>query len=105
YRAMGGSITVNGQSLNETVTFRLETYAIEFVETGLSPGARWWVNLTDGASFSSNGTLLYLTGSNGTFAYTASAPGYNPATGNLTIRGSPTSDVAVTFEMIPSGSS
>jgi hypothetical protein len=49
YHSNGGSFTVNGATLTESVTFSYYTYLVTFSETGLLSGDLWYVNLSSGA--------------------------------------------------------
>ncbi len=101
----GGSFEERGAPVGTAVTFSLVTYTVTFTETGLPSGTEWWVNLTNGQSFSSAETNLTLSEANGTYSYSASAPGYLNATGNLTVGGPTTAPVAVSFSSSSSSSS
>ena len=105
YQSPGGTFTVSGPVASKSVTFSLVTYTVTFTETGLPSGTEWWVNLTNGQSFSSAETNLTLSEANGTYSYSASAPGYLNATGNLTVGGPTTAPVAVSFSSSSSSSS
>ncbi|MGB9815935.1 MAG: hypothetical protein ACPLVI_08435, partial [Thermoplasmata archaeon] len=69
-----GSITVNGDNVNETITFTALTYTITFIESGLSSGTTWYVTLNGITKSSSNNTITFNE-PNGTYSYTV-------ATGN-----------------------
>ncbi|EQD72490.1 thermopsin precursor, partial [mine drainage metagenome] len=98
YRANGGTFVVNGAPVSLSVTFVRVTYAVSFTEQRLPSGTMWWVNLTNGESFSGTGTSITFSEPNGSYAFLVSAPGYLafPATGNFTIAGGSTSR-AITF--------
>jgi lipocalin len=101
----GGSSGVSGATASESVTFRLVTYTVTFSETGLPSGTEWWVNLTNGQSFSSTGTTLTISEANGTYSYSASAPEHTNTTGVLTVSGPTAAPVVVSFSSSSSSSS
>ncbi len=82
-----GIFSVSGSSVAESATFELVTFSISFMESGVSSGTPWWVNLSNGQSFVSRQSQLNFQEPNGSYTYTASAPGHSSATGNFTVRG------------------
>ncbi|MCI4373574.1 MAG: hypothetical protein L3K02_08045 [Thermoplasmata archaeon] len=72
-------------------------YLVNFTETGLPSNTSWTVNFS-GQLSSSNHSSIGVSAGNGTWAWSASSPGYNatPANGTLTVAGSATG-VIVTF--------
>ena len=91
YSAPGGSFTVDGKALTEPVRFAPVTFAVTFAESGLPTGQEWWVNLTDGESFSGTQTTLSFPEPNGTYAYRASSAGWAaaPPSGTFRVEGAP----------------
>ncbi|MGC8620306.1 MAG: DUF7619 domain-containing protein, partial [Thermoplasmata archaeon] len=61
-----GTFTVNGANVNIAVTFNLVTYTVTFTESGLPAGTKWYVNLSNGQSFSGTGTTITFSEPNGT---------------------------------------
>ncbi len=94
YSSTDGAITsyvlVIGQVTNN--------YSTSFYETGLPVGTTWYVNLSNGQSFSSNASSMSFSESNGTYAYaiatTNKSYAPSPSTGSFTINGSPVSENA-----------
>lgn len=97
YRSPGGILEITGASSRDRVTFSLVSYAVTLTERGLPTGSEWWVNLTDGASFSSTNTTLVFSEPNGTFFYTAAARGFLSSSGRLEINGGPPAPVVLAF--------
>jgi hypothetical protein len=61
---------VNGGPVAVSVTFTEVTYAVTFTESGLPSGTTWYVNLTDGQSNSSTGSMIGFSEPNGSYSYT-----------------------------------
>ena len=102
----GGTVTVAGVSQEINVTFALNVtamYQVTFLESGLASGTTWWVNLTGELSYNSTLSYLYILTPNGTYPYTASAPGEHTVLGTLIVNGLPTAPVEVSFASSPSG--
>ncbi|MHB1621855.1 MAG: InlB B-repeat-containing protein [Cuniculiplasma sp.] len=64
-----GSVPVNGGAKSVSVAFSLVKYAVTFTETGLPSGTTWYVNLSNGQSFSGTGTSYSFSLINGTYSY------------------------------------
>jgi thermopsin len=92
-----GSVTVRGAAFTQDAGFAQVTFPITMSETGLSTGTEWWVNLTNGQSFSSTGNSIAFREPNGTYEYTASSPGRLAVTGDLTVQGTPLTPPGVAF--------
>jgi hypothetical protein len=99
-----GVFQVSGISLNESVVFSLVTYPVMFDESGLAATAEWWVNV-GGQNTSANASTQTVNLANGSYSYTASAPGHFTLRGNLTVRGPPTGPVSLAFSSSGSASS
>lgn len=84
--------TVQGISVGETAEFSPVRYDINSVESGLPSGTTWWVNSTNGTSYSSAANSISWSLSNGSCAYTVTA-----------VRGwsSNVSQVSVTIDGLP----
>jgi len=98
-----GIFTVNGSSINLTVTFKLLTYNITFTESGLPSGTSWSVTL-NGTTLSSKTNTIAFSLPNGTYSYTiGNISGYNisKSSGSLTISGKNVTQ-SVTFSSVPS---
>lgn len=83
-----GSVTVNGSAKTVSLTYQLLKFTLTLDEKGLSSGAKWYVNLTNGMSLSTTGTSISFNLTNGTYSYTATSSGYVNKTGSVTISGS-----------------
>lgn len=86
--APSGTVTINGSSQTVSLTFQLLKFSLTFDEKGLSSGAKWYVNLSNGMSLSSTGASISFNLTNGTYSYIATSSGYLNKTGNITISGS-----------------
>ncbi|MEM4056990.1 MAG: hypothetical protein QW578_08135, partial [Thermoplasmatales archaeon] len=60
-----GSIMVNGTDVHESITFAQVKYMVTFIESGLPFGMRWYVNLSNGQSFSSTTNTITFNEPNG----------------------------------------
>lgn len=99
-----GAITVGGASLSVPVAFA-SVFELSFTETGLSAGSNWSVALTGRSPgvillmplagtdtvtqvrWSGGTPTVVFYATNGTYNYTASAPGYPSLTGEVTVAG------------------
>lgn len=92
YLAPGGTFTVNGAAVSESVTFVL-TYLVTFTESGLPAGTAWWVNLTNGVSLFSTGSLVSISELNGSYAYSVGTTDktYRASGGPFVVNGAPLS--------------
>jgi hypothetical protein len=99
-----GSITVNGASVSESITFSEITYTITFTETGL-PSGNWYVNITGQAPsgpISSSTTTYSVSLPNGSYSYTISTGNkeYKPSyTGSFAVNGASVSE-SITFSEV-----
>lgn len=96
-----GSFEVAGAPVDESATFLEVTCTVTFTETGVPGGESWWLNLTNGQTFSTTSPALSFGEPNGSFTYTASAPGYHTVSGSFTVAGQTSESVTVTFQPIP----
>ena len=84
-------VTVN-QNINEEAFYKKTTnYSVKFTESGLPSGNSWYVNLTNGQSFSSTTSTMSFSEPNGTYSYTiGNVSGYtaSPSSGSITVSGS-----------------
>jgi len=97
-----GSFTVNGANVNVPITFKIITNKITFTESGLPTGTIWYVNLSNGQSFSSTTNTIAFNETNGTYTYKIIvnkiyAP--SPYTGSFTVNGANV-NIAITFKLI-----
>ena len=97
-----GTFSVNGANVNIAITFT-RVYTVTFTENGLPSGTLWYVNLSNGKSYSGTGTTITFNESNGTYGYTIAtvnknyAP--NPSSGTFTVNGGNV-NVAITFTLV-----
>jgi len=100
-----GTITVNGANVNIAVIFTpvpVKTYTVTFTENGLQSGTMWYVNLSNGQSFSSTTNTITFNEPNGTYSYSiATVSGYtaSPSSGTITVNGKNVNQ-AITFASV-----
>ena len=86
-----GTFTVAGVPLSESVTLSLVTYSVTFTETGLPSSTKWYVNFTNGQTFSSTSSTVSFTEPNGTYTFDIATPDKlyspNPSTNSFTVNG------------------
>ncbi len=97
------SASGDGTSALVDTTVISKTYNVTLTETGLPIGTIWYVNLTNGVSYSSNTNTIMFQAINGTYNYTVATMNkdFVPVTSasNFTVNGKPVS-VSVTFKPI-----
>lgn len=101
---VSGTVTVNGQDKAITIQYSEVTYTATFNSEGLPAGITWYVNLSDGRSFSTSTSSITMDLTNGTYVYTIdNLTGYNvtPQSGSITVTGSSPDPVTVHFNKIP----
>jgi hypothetical protein len=64
------SFTVSGAAVNQSLVFLPVVYSVTFSEYGLTNGTEWFVNLTNGESYSSTLNVISFSLTNGTYNYT-----------------------------------
>jgi YVTN family beta-propeller protein len=101
-----GSITVNGSNVNQGITFTLngtKVFVVTFTENGLPSGTIWYVNLSNGQSFSSTTNIITFNEPNGTYSYTISTKDKNYApvisSGTFTVNGANVNQT-ITFKAV-----
>jgi hypothetical protein len=116
-----GTLTVNGGPLSVALTLT-RVYSITFTEYGLPSGSNWSVTLTGGSSsvilfsslasgsvpvtvWSDGASTVLFQVSSGTYAYSASAPGYGSTPGNVIVTGDGMAPVMLHFTLSSSSSS
>ena len=85
-----GSFTVDDSSVSISVKFQQVDYTVTFSESGLPNGTEWFVNLSDGQSFSSTNSTISFSVPNGTYSYiitTASLNKVNALSGSISLTG------------------
>ena len=68
YHADGGSLTINGKSMQENISFSKVVYSVKFTESGLPSGSTWYVNGSMTEHTLSGSTISFLL-SNGTYSF------------------------------------
>ena len=93
-----GNVTVSGNDIGVNVVFTPNGVPVTFSESHLPPNVTWWVNLTGGPSFTSNGTSISTSLPNGNYTYVVASanPRWSASGGSLDVSGTPIS-VSVTF--------
>lgn len=98
FSAPGGSVVVDGASLNVSVPFSERFYNVTFIQTDLPAGTAWSVNVSVLGSASSTGPNAFLTAPNGTYTFTSATPdlGWRGDGGSFRVSGAALA-VPVTF--------
>ncbi len=102
----GNTITLGNVSLSQGINyvFNLMPASVKFVETGLPAGTLWFVNLTNGQSYSSSNSTILFTEPNGTYSYTISSTDkeYRPSpySGSFTAAINGTYTMTITFSLV-----
>ncbi|MHB8352339.1 MAG: right-handed parallel beta-helix repeat-containing protein, partial [Thermoplasmata archaeon] len=92
-QATGGSFSVSGHNVSQSVTFVPVQRSVMFVESGLPSGSNWSVSLNGSAPQFSTGTTIAVAERVGTYTYTVTVPsGYlvTPPRGSVTVDGTNT---------------
>ncbi|MGC8657376.1 MAG: PQQ-binding-like beta-propeller repeat protein [Thermoplasmata archaeon] len=95
------SNTLIVSSTNGAVYSITQGYNVKFIESGLPVGSTWYVNLSNGQSFSSTNSSISFIELNGEYNYTVSSTrkGYTGEKGSFTVNGANVNQ-AVTFTPI-----
>ena len=99
-----GSFIISGAMVSKSVAFSEVKYKVTFTESGLPAGVTWYVNLTDGQTFSSTTNTISFSETNGTYSYSiGKISGYNisKSSGSLTVSGKNVTE-SITFSSVPS---
>ena len=94
-----GSVTVHGGPVSQAIVFGATVpgqYAVTFVESGLVSGTSWSITLAGTTQSSATDTIAF-TESNGTYPYSASAPGYSTNSSSLIVNGHDVPPTSVVF--------
>lgn len=97
---LSGTVNVTGQALDLSITFEQIKYVVQFVGLGLPSGTVWYVNLSNGESFSSSGPNILFYLPNGTYSYSVNnVSDFNstPSTGSFTVSGNPSHAIGISF--------
>ncbi|MHB1663398.1 MAG: YncE family protein, partial [Thermoplasmataceae archaeon] len=108
WSSTGGSFTVKAGPISQSVTFSEVTYKVTFTESGLPSGTMWYVNLSNGQTFSGSKNTISFSESNGTYSYSISAANKqykaSPSNGTFSVAGSSKS-ISTTFSSTNASSS
>ncbi|MGC8563115.1 MAG: hypothetical protein ACP5NO_08010, partial [Thermoplasmata archaeon] len=98
-----GNFTIKGANLTINITFEAVNYSVSFIESGLPYGSSWYVNLSNGQSYSSSSNTITFNETNGTYPYILATGNkdYAPTqySGSLTVNGAPVSE-SITFNLV-----
>lgn len=95
-----GTVVVNGSDVTKNIVFTQVIYSVNFHTSGLPSGLKWYVNLSNGQSYSSTSSIIAFDLPNGTYSYTVDKVGeYNstPSSGSITVSGASPNSVQITF--------
>ncbi|HEV2166116.1 MAG TPA: hypothetical protein VGS23_03940, partial [Thermoplasmata archaeon] len=85
YSAAGGSFSVQGTGVLETLDFAVVTYAIVFSELGLPLGTTWSV-VVEGSSWMSSAASITVREGNGSYGFSVPGiAGFSPSPGSGTV--------------------
>ena len=102
YSAHGGTFKVRGENLSVNTSFVDYVYNVTFTESGLEPsGSIWYVNLTNGNSFSAKTSSISFKIGNGTFYYSVSTQekDYSAQGGSFKVDGLPVTETLIFTEV------
>ena len=101
--SLSGTISVYGSNVNVSISFTRVTYSVTFKEAGLPYGTSWYVNISNGQSFTGTGTTITFNEPNGSYLYTIETSNKNYATnqtsGTFTVNGGNV-NIAITFSPV-----
>lgn len=104
-----GTVVVNGNDATVQIAFTQVTYSVTFETVGLPSGMKWYVNLSNGQSFSSTSSIISFNLPNGSYGYSVSnVSTYNatPTQGLLQVTGHSPDSIQINFQQnntVPSG--
>ena len=98
--AAPGNFSVDGSAVFVPVSFSDVSYGVAFTESGLPAGTEWWLNLTNGQTFKTTGSLISFNEPNSTYSYTldTTLKTYASASGTFAVDGANVSK-SVTFSL------
>ena len=99
-----GSITLNITSTNiPEASTTVSYYTVTFSESGLPAGTEWYLNLSNGMTYSTTADTISIQEPNGTYSFTVASSnkmfGPSPSSGTLTVKKGSVS-VSITFSLI-----
>jgi len=97
------TVTVDGKNMTLKILFSLIEYEILFNESGLPAGIAWYVNLSNGQSFSSSINRIIFNEPNGSYYFMVASidKNYRPvfSSGSFIVNGSPVNEL-ITFNLL-----
>ena len=108
-----GLVTVQGKAVNVSIAFSQVTYLIVFEGSGLPAGTNWSLTVqssTPGVGivaavlltrWSEGAASISIRTSNGSFSYSASAPGFVERSGSFSVNGSAPAATSISFSPAP----
>ncbi len=105
YSAEGGSISVDGFAIDQSVVFSPVNYSVAFTEAPLPTGTVWWVNLSNGESMHATtggeGDTITFSEQNGSYTFVVASANktYSAPGGSLSVSGAPV-EKAVSFALV-----
>lgn len=105
YHALSSQESFSAESTNTTniLRFSLSTYMVTFDENGLPAGNIWYVNLSNGQSFSSSNGTVTFSEPNGTYSFILSTADKNftpLGDGSFIVNGGSPNTINVTFDPV-----
>lgn len=84
-----GAFQVNGRNITINIIFEEVTYPVKIGESNLPQGLIWYFNLSDGQSYNTSNSYLYISLPNGSYTYYVSSESQNwgAVGGNFTVSG------------------
>ncbi len=91
-------VTVNQNIQEEAIYLKPSNYSVSFAESGPPSGTEWYLNLSNGQSFSSITSTISFNEPNGTYPYTIATTNkeYSAPGSSFTVNGAPVSE-SITF--------
>ncbi len=102
FGSTNGCVYVANYNSGTLSIISLVKYTVTFTETGLPSGTAWYVNLTNGQTFSSTTSTISFSEPNGTYSYNisnVSRYSASPSSGSISVNGNGVSKT-VTFTAI-----
>jgi len=103
YWALMRAYPPNGVMPSVSFGSAVPTYTVTFTESGLPSGTTWYVNLSNGQSYSGTGTTITFNEPNGSYSYTIATVNkiYAPSqsSGTFTVNGANV-NIGITFNLV-----
>lgn len=98
-----GRLSVKGENVSEIIQFNVFDYSVALYESGLPYGTEWYVNLTNGQTFSSASLVISFSEPNGTYSYNISTTNKEyrsmPHSGSFMVNGK-TESIDISFSLV-----